>query len=299
MGHVSALGYVGLMARDLDAWQTFGTEVLGLQAMRAADSEGVDTLFLRMDRRHHRIAVREGEDGLGYSGWEVPTEAALDAQIQRLATEGVAYTEDPALAVVRNVRRLVRCTDPAGFPVEIFYGSPSIRAPFTSPTGATFVTSDPSGRDLGLGHLAVLVPDPDKVIDFYSRVLGFRLSDYITFPTVPPMVLTFTHVNGRHHSLAFGPAPEGTSAALDHLLLEVTELDAVGRALDLVRARELSLTATLGRHTNDEMVSFYVKSPSGVGVEYGTNGKLIDDETWTVTNWNAAQFWGHDRNHAH
>ncbi|MFE2336633.1 VOC family protein [Streptomyces coelicoflavus] len=47
------------------------------------------------------------------------------------------------------------------------------------------------------------------------------------------------------------------------------------------------------------MLSFYMKSPSGIGVEYGTEGKLIDDDTWTVTNWNAAAFWGHDRSHTH
>ncbi|WHX15712.1 VOC family protein [Streptomyces malaysiensis subsp. malaysiensis] len=296
MPYVNALGYIGIGAKDLDVWQTFATEILGLQVTRAADAENVDTLFLRMDARHHRIAVRAGEDELSYVGWEVADEAHLDAQVRELESAGVTVKENPQLADVRGVRRLVQFEDPAGFRLELFYGAATVSDPFVSPTGVRFITEDPEGRDLGLGHIVLVVPDTEKMVDFYLHTLGFKVSDYITFN---PVVLTFTHVNPRHHSLAFGPASEGTKPFMDHFMLEVEGIDAVGRALDQVRAREISLTATLGRHTNDGMLSFYMKSPSGIGVEYGTEGKLIDDDAWTVTNWNTAAFWGHDRSHPH
>ncbi|MFH8446022.1 VOC family protein [Streptomyces sp. NPDC018026] len=296
MPYVSALGYIGIGARDLDAWQTFATEILGLQVTRTADEENVDTLFLRMDSRHHRIAVRAGEDALSYVGWEVANEANLDAQVSELESAGVTVKENPQLAEVRGVVRLFQFEDPAGFHLELFYGAATVAEPFVSPTGVHFTTQDPEGRDLGLGHIVLAAPDTEKMVDFYLNTLGFRVTDRITYK---PLVLTFTHVNPRHHSLAFGPAAEGAKPYMDHFMLEVESIDAVGRALDEVRAREISLTATLGRHTNDGMLSFYMKSPSGIGVEYGTEGKLIDDDTWTVTNWNAAAFWGHDRSHTH
>ncbi|WP_290051925.1 VOC family protein [Amycolatopsis solani] len=296
MSYVSALGYIGVGARDLDAWQEFATEILGLHVTRAEDAENVDTLFLRMDARHHRIAVRAGEDELSYAGWEVADEADFEAQVRALESAGVAVKENPGLAEVRGVRRLVQFEDPAGFRLELFFGAATVADPFVSPTGVRFVTQDPHGRDLGLGHIVLAAPDTDKMIDFYLNTLGFKVSDFITFK---PLVLTFTHVNPRHHSLAFGPAPEGTKPFMDHFMLEVDDIDGVGRALDRVLAREISLTASLGRHTNDGMLSFYMKSPSGIGVEYGTDGKLIDDDVWTITNWDAAQFWGHDRGHTH
>ncbi|WP_236794736.1 VOC family protein [Amycolatopsis sp. GM8] len=296
MGYIRALGYIGIGAKDLDAWQEFATRILGLQVTRVRDAENADTLFLRMDSRHHRIAVRAGDDELSYVGWEVASEADLDQQARDLEAAGVAVKEDPQLAELRGVNRLIRAQDPAGFQLELFYGAAVVSTAFVSPTGVRFVTKDPKGNDLGLGHIVLVAPNADEMIDFYLRVLGFKVSDYITFK---PLVLTFAHVNPRHHSLAFAPAPEGRKPFIDHFMLEVDTLDGVGRALDQVRTREISVTASLGRHTNDEMVSFYMKSPSGIGVEYGTSGKLIDDETWAVTNWDAAQFWGHDRDHTH
>ncbi|TSD40376.1 glyoxalase [Rhodococcus sp. KBS0724] len=296
MSYISALGYIGIGAKSLDDWQEFSSEVLGLQTVREKDADGVDTLFLRMDQRHHRIAVREGDDSLSYVGWEVATEKDLDSQADALKQAGVTVTEEPDLAVIRQVQRLIRCEDPAGFQTEIYFGPATTRAKFISPTGVSFVTRGPDGRDLGLGHIVLVAPNMDELIQFYIDLLGFQVSDYMTFPGIK---ITFTHVNPRHHSLAFGPAPEGRGAYLDHIMLEVNDLDGVGRALDMVRTRELSLTASLGRHTNDEMLSFYVQSPSGIGIEYGTAGKLIDDATWTVSNWDSSEFWGHDRSNAH
>ncbi|WGY00406.1 VOC family protein [Nocardioides sp. QY071] len=293
---VSALAYIGIGATDLDAWESFATDVLGMQVTRAEDPAGVETLFLRMDDRTHRIAVRAGDDTLSYIGWEVARPEDLDTVVIALTAAGVAVKEDSALAELRGVERLVRFQDPAGFELELCAGVRTTAARFVSPTDARFVTVDPQGRDLGLGHIVLVAPGDAGMVEFYTDVLGFAISDYIRFPGI---LLTFTHVNPRHHSLAFGPGPDGVKPYLDHVMVEVDDVDTVGRALDVVRDRGMSLTATLGRHTNDRMLSFYVTSPSGIGVEYGTSGALIDDETWTVTTWDAAQTWGHDRNHAH
>ncbi|MGE2866194.1 VOC family protein [Rhodococcus sp. 3.70] len=296
MAYISALGYIGIGAKSIDEWQTFASDVLGLQTIRQKDGEGAETLFLRMDQRHHRIAVRQGEDVLSYVGWEVATENDFELQSEALKHAGVDVTEEPDLAALRGVKRLLLFDDPAGFQTEIYYGPAASSTQFISPTNVSFVTKGPDGTDLGVGHIVLVAPNMDEVVDFYLNILGFKVSDYISFSEIS---LTFTHVNPRHHSLAFGPAPEGRhSAYLDHIMLEVNEVDGVGRALEYVRSHGLPLIADLGRHTNDEMLSFYVKSPSGIGIEYGTSGKLIDDSTWTVSNWDAAQYWGHDRSHA-
>ena len=36
------------------------------------------------------------------------------------------------------------------------------------------------------------------------------------------------------------------------------------------------MTVSLGRHTNDEMISFYLRTPSGFDIEYGFGGKTVD-----------------------
>lgn len=51
--------------------------------------------------------------------------------------------------------------------------------------------------------------------------------------------------------------------------------------------------AGLGKHTNDHMVSFSSRSPSGFDVEFGCGGRLVDDSTWTVAEITKPSFWGH------
>jgi 3,4-dihydroxy-9,10-secoandrosta-1,3,5(10)-triene-9,17-dione 4,5-dioxygenase len=45
---------------------------------------------------------------------------------------------------------------------------------------------------------------------------------------------------------------------------------------------------------NDQMVSFYVKSPGGFDIEYGTEGLTVDDEKWVARESTAVSYWGHD-----
>ena len=52
-------------------------------------------------------------------------------------------------------------------------------------------------------------------------------------------------------------------------------------------------SATLGKHTNDRMVSFYVRSPSGFDIELGCGGIRVDEASWTTGEITAPSFWGH------
>jgi 3,4-dihydroxy-9,10-secoandrosta-1,3,5(10)-triene-9,17-dione 4,5-dioxygenase len=53
---------------------------------------------------------------------------------------------------------------------------------------------------------------------------------------------------------------------------------------------------TLGRHTNDHMVSFYCSTPDGYSVEIGCGGLAVtDDEHETTYEITKASVWGHRR----
>lgn len=53
------------------------------------------------------------------------------------------------------------------------------------------------------------------------------------------------------------------------------------------------MISTLGRHANDEMISFYVRTPSGFDIEYGHGGLTVDDRTWVARQTTAHSVWGH------
>src|SRR4051794_26857940 len=156
-----------------------------MQVTRRPDADGIETLFLRMDDRSHRIAIRPGEDELSYAGWEVDSPEALEALLGDLDAGGVPYKEDPDLATARGVHRLFRCQDPAGFELELCLGVTTTSERFVSPTSARFVTTAPDGRGLGLGHIVLVCPNGDEEISFYPDVLKFAISDYIKLPGYP------------------------------------------------------------------------------------------------------------------
>ena len=286
---VQSLGYLGLAVKDPDAFAAFATGVLGLMPGEAAGR-------FRLDDLAWRIAVEAGEaDDVAYIGFEVAGAAELEALRARLAEAGVSVGNgDPDLLARRGVLGLIACRDPDGLAVEIFYG-PTVRTetPFASPAGVgAFVTA---GQ--GLGHVVLSTRDMAAARAFYQDLLGFRLSDVIRMSPSPQFSfeMEFFHCNPRHHTLALMPVP--LPRRLHHFMVQVPTLDAVGFALERAQAAGAPITASLGRHTNDHMVSFYTKAPGGFEVEFGYGAIEVDEATWRVSRHDKPSSWGHKRPH--
>ncbi len=290
---VSNLGYIGFKVSKPAAWSGFCTDVLGLMPVPGAG----EILRYRADAQSWRIAIEQGaEDDIAYVGFEVPGADDLRAFAEKLQHAGVSPEHgDPALLGERGVTGLISCLDPQGLRVEIYYGPTEVHErPFASPAGVSgFVTGDG-----GIGHVVLGAADIAACRAFYQDLLGFRLSDTIRMRTAGgPLDLEFFHCNPRHHTLALVPAP--TPKRLLHFMLQVNTLDEVGFAQERMEAAGVPITATLGRHTNDHMVSFYARTPSGFEVEYGFGAREVDEATWRVTRHDSTSTWGHKRRAAH
>ncbi|XVV15131.1 VOC family protein [Actinoplanes sp. CA-131856] len=283
MSRIAGLGYL-VVRGPVEQWRKFGTEILGAQLVEGSDSS---TVMFRTDDRAYRIVVQDGPpgpDALVALGFEVARESDLNALVTALRAESIAFEEDKKLAAERKVRRLVRFADADGNTIEAHLGQETSNAPFVSPRGIRFVCGD-----LGLGHVFMFSPDGYRSASFYQDVLGFRLSDTIAFGEENGI---FLRCNPRHHTIAFAAVP-GPPPGLGHLMIEVDSLEAVGRALDIVERSDFGVQMTMGEHTNDRMTSFYVATPSGFAVEYGWNGRLVDESTWKVGHYDSASVWGH------
>ncbi|GCD97776.1 VOC family protein [Embleya hyalina] len=290
MNIVSALGYV-VVRGPLEAWQRFGPEILGLQPAPSADP---DTLLFKTDSRSWRLAIEAGEpagpQSLVALGLEVRSAERLEALADTLRSRGIEVHEDPDLAERRRVRGLIVFRDATGNTLEAYWGPSVDKTGFTSPRGVTFVAGETAAGEIGIGHTFLLAEDVARAAAFYTEHLGFKLSDTIAFG---PQPAHFLHCNPRHHSIAFAALPGAPASGLGHLMLEVTTLEAVGRALDAVQEQEMPIPLSIGEHSNDRMTSFYVRTPSGFDIEYGYNGRVIDDRDWTVSHYESPSNWGH------
>lgn len=289
MSGVKELAYVVYEASDLAAWRHFACDLLGMQL---AD-EDADCLVLRTDERAFRWRIQRGPaDDLVVSGYEVDSEESLDRLVATLRAAGAQVTEgDAALADSRHVDRIVLTTDPMGNRIELVTGFADAPAPFRSEVLlGSFVTG--TG---GAGHQVLLARGVARAdyMAFYEGLLGFRVSDTIVEELAPGVFadLIFLHCNPRHHSVAFGemPHPKRTH----HFMIEVSDIRDVGTAYDRCLDAAQPFEMTLGMHPNDNMFSFYVRTPSGFSIEYGWGGLLIDDDTWQVRTLDRLHSWGH------
>lgn len=281
------LAYLGLAVNDLDAWDKLLTGVLGMMRSDASD-EGPRAY--RMDEADRRILLyRDPADDLAFMGWEAAGPDAFDDTVARLSDAGIKVKPgSDAEARERGVERFVRFADPLGTPLELCLNPRRAAQPFRSPlVGEGFVTGDE-----GMGHVLMAVPELAAQESFYRDVMGLKLTDYVkTEVDGHPLSATFLHGNPRHHSLALAEVP--MPKRLHHFMVEVRELDEVGRAFDRCQDASVPIVLGIGRHENDQMISFYGATPSGFAFEFGWGARKVDDRTWKPTVWGRVSEWGH------
>lgn len=291
MSELQTLAYVVFEASDLAAWENYAFNVVGLGS---GPSDGT-SLKLRMDEHPWRILIEEGAaDDLAAAGWDLGSREALEEYVAQLRSRGCSVTEvDPE---ARSVSQLYRTQDPIGFAHEFFFGRTGIDSstPAVSSVvrGNGFVTGD-----LGIGHILPVAKDYDASARWYQDVLGLRYSDRIRQEMAPGIYAdaTFFHTaTGRHHSLATGAFP--SRKILNHLMLEYQDMCDVGAAFDRARAADVPIVLELGHHPNDQMFSFYMRTPSGFGLELGYGGVVIDGANWEPQVYSMMSDWGHRRN---
>lgn len=293
MAAVSGLGYLGLNVRNLEAWRAFAENVLAMQCVDGRVGDRKDgTVRLRMDEQSFRFCLHESDaDDVAYVGLEVADEGELEQLESQLRGLGIdCRRPGDARIRARGVADLLEFTGPAELPVEIYCGATvQFENPFQAPRPFQgFVT-----EGQGLGHIVLFVDDIQASLRVFREGLGFKMSDTIDLTDRGlPGRAYFLHCNKRHHTVALIQAP-GVSKKLNHFMVQVESINDLGRALDAAVDNGVGIITTLGRHTNDQMVSFYMESPSGFGVEYGWGAITVDDATWTMRRHDSGSMWGH------
>lgn len=121
----------------------------------------------------------------------------------------------------------------------------------------------------GVGHVLIRHAGVEESYDFY-RLLGLRSESQfrIPLPGAPePMAGRFMHCNkpgAREHSIAFGLPSE---KSCNHLMIEVDNVDDLFVTYEAIKAAGYLMLIDLGRHANDQALSFYAMTPSGFGIE--------------------------------
>jgi catechol 2,3-dioxygenase len=92
-----------------------------------------------------------------------------------------------------------------------------------------------------IGHVGLYCRELQRMVDFYTRVLGFKVSD------VNEKSMTFLRFGSDHHSFVLAPAPEGKTPSgptvLQQIAMEVADLDELKRIRAHLLAQGVKATA--------------------------------------------------------
>ncbi len=125
-----------------------------------------------------------------------------------------------------------------------------------------------------LAHVLMFTTDVTKAIDFYSRVLGLRLSDHSGDG------IAFMHgMHGSdHHMIALG---KSNAPGLHHLSWDVGTVDEIGLGAMRMLGKGYDKGWGLGRHVLGSNFFHYVRDPWGSFAEYSADIDFVPhDADW-------------------
>jgi catechol 2,3-dioxygenase-like lactoylglutathione lyase family enzyme len=249
------IGHATFETPDLDRLIDYHTRVTGM------------TLVAR-DKDRVFFAARTGQ-------LAIELQKAPQARCAKLAFE-VGADEDfadmakrlTALGVNSELRsdaapgtpKALAFTDPKGTEIELFKDWQSLGRNAEGPGIGV----------LKLGHLAFCVDDPKAISEFYARVLGFKVSDWIGG------MFVFMRCNADHHTVNFITGPQGR---MHHIAFELRDAAHLHQACDLFGQKDIKVVWGPVRLGPGHNVAAFHRNPDDQVVEVFAELDLMKDET--------------------
>jgi catechol 2,3-dioxygenase-like lactoylglutathione lyase family enzyme len=136
-----------------------------------------------------------------------------------------------------------------------------------------------------IGHVGLYCRDLQRMVDFYTRVLGFKVSD------VNEKGMTFLRFGADHHSFVLAPAPEGKTPAgatvLQQIAMEVADLDTLKKIRAYLIGQKAPKVTQIKHEGPGSDYTFDFDDPEGNRLQFfcemdqiGWDGKSRPKEQW-------------------
>jgi catechol 2,3-dioxygenase-like lactoylglutathione lyase family enzyme len=122
---------------------------------------------------------------------------------------------------------------------------------------------------LKLGHIAFHVPDVKAIADFYVKVMGFRVSDWIEDWFV------FMRCNPDHHTVNF---IRGDNTELHHIAFELKDMSHMQNACEMFATKNIPILWGPVRHGPGHNIATYHRNPDEQNVEVYIDLDQMKDE---------------------
>lgn len=154
----------------------------------------------------------------------------------------------------------------------------------TSPAGMPF-------RIRKIGHVVLRASDLQRSVDFYTGILGFKVSDVYPEDLVPGGMV-FMRCGTDHHGIALvGKMDEpARKRELDHLAFEVASLDEVFRARARLREHNVPILFHGRRRAGVQIaVEFFDPDKHHLEIYWGVDQVGVEGRVRSSSEWHWAQ----------
>lgn len=251
---VKAIGHATFETMDLERMADYYVQVLGLSPSyrdrrRAvfATGQGRETLVVEQGpaARCTRIAL------------QVAPQTDL-THVARLLSDREGIRSELRSGITPGIDQALVFADPIGTHVELF------TAWQPRETRQTFGISP-----LKLGHIAFTCTDVKHQTEFYCRVLGFRVSDWMED------FFAFLRCGPDHHTVNFAAAK---APKLHHIAFELKDWSHIGNACEVLGEKRLPILWGPGRHGIGHNIFIYHRNADDQIVECYTSLDQMPDE---------------------
>jgi catechol-2,3-dioxygenase len=273
---VRALRSVALRTTELGGSADFYHDVWGLTP---SDTDS-DRVWLRgTGDEHHILQLVDAEaNGLDKIAFAVNTPHEIDEAARRLERRGVPIVQTPVQLDQAGGGYGLRFVDPEGRLIELSCNTWAV------------VPGDPEGFDAvpsKLAHVVLNTVDIDIACEFYTSVLGMRVSDWSEHQMV------FLRCNADHHAIAFNQAPW---TAVNHVAYEMHTVDHFMRGIGRLRHHDQLPLWGPGKHGPGSVTFSYFADPAGLVCEYTSGAMKVDEDAWQCHVWRRtpelSDLWG-------
>jgi len=227
---VGGLHHAGLKVTDVAEATSRWGHLLGLHGETIPDGRAI----LRCAYEDYALVLRPTTDSahLDYVCFELAPGVTLADAMERLRACEATFST----FVLPGRGEAVALRDPDDNLIAL---TPRIPPADRRPTEVRHSARIPGWHPRKLGHVNFLTRDVDRQVQWYTEVLGFRVTDWIGTEGV------WLHVNADHHVLAF---LEKDLAHIHHVAFELVDWGEMRLALDHLAQNRRHIVWGPGRH---------------------------------------------------
>ena len=276
----TAVSHIGFNVPDVAAAEKFYVRVLGL-VRQGELPNGVRLGWGPYG--HHVVDLLQGPKSLAYYGFEVRDENGINGIRDRLTATGIEVTElDPGFITAPvGTAEGIAFTDPDGTEVH-FHSQVERQGENAADTGR---------RPIKFQHTTIGTSDVSRVVNFYTEVIGFRISDQLQDGK-----FCWLRSDKDHHTLAV--VFTGKGGDIDHYSYDLAEWEDFKSWCDRLTELNVDVAWGPGRHGPGNNLFVFFDDPAGNHIELSAEmEKFYDDRvTYVPRRWepipNSVNLWG-------